>query len=212
MSNGILQRVAAVAVCVACLSACGKSPPPVPPPRLLTPQEAAQRNTVPFTRPIALDKAGTVADVVFDLPPSGPGAAPELMIGMRVRAADAKSMLEDRDPIIQDGLASKVHLERVQGNIKTAIPLTYASRDLVRTIPVESDGLVPYVTSIGPRTSMLRASGLIDENVVYGALNLASMEHAEPGRYRLSVELLADRPELRGLDIELVVGYAGTAK
>jgi hypothetical protein len=212
MSKGILQRVAAMAVCVACLSACGKSPPPAPPPRLLTPQEAVQRNTVPFTRPIALDKAGTVADVTFDLPPAGSGSIPELMVGMRIRAADAKSMLADRDRIIQGGLASRVRLERVQGPVETAIPLTYASRDLVRTVPVRSDGLIPYVTSIGPRTSLLRTVGLIDENVVYGSLNFASMAPAEPGRYRLSVELLADRPELRGLDIELVVGYAGRAK
>ncbi len=212
MSKGILQRVAALAVCVASLAACGKTPPPMSPPRLLTPQEAAQRDTVPFTRPIALDKAGTVADVTFDLPPAGPSATHEVMIGMRVRAADAKSMLADRDLIIQDALASRVQVERDQGNIKTAIPLSHASRDLVGAVPVGSDGVVPYVTSIGPRTSMLREVGLIDENVVYGSLNLVSIENAEPGRYRLSIELLADRPELHGLDIELVVGYAGKAK
>lgn len=212
MSDHVSHRAIALGLAIAVLAACSAEPPPAAPPLLLSKEAAARRSTVPFTRPIALDRAGAVADLQFELPPPGPGAVPELMVGMRVQAEQVKDMHDVQDRIIRDGLAAKVHLWRIDGSTLTAMPLTYATRDLVNRVPVGEDGSVPYVTSLGVADSMLREVGLVDEKLVYGALNIASMQHALPGPYRLSIELIADRPDLRSSDIELVVGYSRRVK
>lgn len=212
MSKGILQRVAALAVCVACLSACGKSPPPATPPRLLTQQEAAQRNTVPFTRPIALDKAGKVMDVQFDLQPSVAPAVPVLKVGIRIAANEARTLLDASDRITNGRLPARVRLERLDGPDSIRMTLVRIPGGPDTMTPLPPDGYVPNVTIGGVGGEMLREAGLHDEALLYKVLVFADAREPPAGRYRLVVELAEDRPQLRGQHAEMIIAYQTMGK
>lgn len=205
-------RSLGVAALLATLAACGPAQPPPAAPALLTKEQAAARTVVPLTRPVALDKAGRIAEVEFELPPPDQGATTTLMLGLRVQGGTAKAMLATKDLITAGDLPARLHLQRIEGAAATDVALMRTERNLRDDVPVGPDGQVPFTTTQGADSAMLIGAGLFDPDVVYGALNFAHVPNAAPGRYRLTVDLTADRPDLHGRDAELLVGYSKAVK
>jgi hypothetical protein len=55
-------------------------------------------------------------------------------------------------------------------------------------------------------------AGLHSDEMLYQVLQFAQVGWLEPGRYRLTVDLMEDRPQLEGLQAELIVGYQSLGK
>jgi hypothetical protein len=55
-------------------------------------------------------------------------------------------------------------------------------------------------------------AGLHSREMLYQVLQVADVGWLEPGRYRLIVDLMEDRPQLQGLQAELIVGYQSLGK
>jgi len=203
-------RVAVMAMGLLMLLGC-TAPPPEPAAKVLTADEAAARTVVPLTRPIALDKAGQVVDLEFELPPAEAGLAPQLLIGVRV-AGDEEAA--DKALWLLNGydLMAKVRLSRADG--ADAAPLSLTRYDAVsrKRVPLDANGLVPQAIAISPASGPLQAAGLVSPALHYGSLGLAFLPEAKPGHYRLSIELPEDRPELKNMNVELLVGYMGSSK
>jgi len=210
MPNPALSRLRVAVMAMGLLMLLGCTAPP-PEPKVLTADEAAARTVVPLTRPIALDKAGQVVDLEFELPPAGPGLAPQLLIGVRV-AGDKEAA--DKALWLLNGydLMAKVRLSRGDG--ADAAPLSLTRYDAVsrKRVPLDANGLVPQAIAISPASGPLQAAGLISPALHYGSLGLAFLPEAKSGHYRLSIELPEDRPELKNMDVELLVGYMGSSK
>ncbi|MCE4372543.1 hypothetical protein [Xanthomonas hortorum] len=202
----------ALAAAITGLAACGAAPEQATPSPAISQEAAALRTVVPLTRPVALDKAGTIADVEFDLPPPRSGASTDLLLGLRVWAKDAKSMYEIKDLINHGEFPLTLHLTRVDGAKPVQIGLTRISKDLQSRLPVASSGVVPGTTSTSVDVAMLKDAGLIDRSLVYGVLSLAQMEKAAPGKYRITVGVNTDRPELSAKNVELIVAYFNKGK
>ncbi|WP_127564938.1 hypothetical protein [Stenotrophomonas indicatrix] len=213
MPNASLPRarVPCVAMLLLALVGCTATPSE-PAPKLLTAEEAAARTVVPLTRPIALDKAGKVVDMEFDLPPAGPGTVPDLMLGLRVWGIDAKAMLAQQSRIDVRPFATLVHLQRLDGDSTVETPLNYTSRDRRTELSVGPDGAVPFTTVSSVAQGAVRSAGLVDERRVYGVVRIAEASRVESGRYRLLIELPSDRPDLQGLNVELLLGYGPRSK
>ncbi|MEA9555512.1 hypothetical protein VC273_06125 [Xanthomonas nasturtii] len=201
-----------LALAMAGLTACGAAPEQSKPAPPISREVAAKRTVVPLTRPVALDKAGMIADLEFDLPPPRPGASADLMLGLRVWAADATSMYEAKDLINGGEFPARLHLTRVDGAAPVQIALTSISKDLSRRLPVAESGEVSGTTSTSVDSAMLKDAGLLDQSSVYGVLSLAQVERTVPGRYRLVVELKDDRPDLNVKNVELIVAYFNKGK
>lgn len=204
-------RVAVMAMCLLMLLGC-TAPPPEP--KVLTADEAAARTVVPLTRPIALDKAGQVADVEFELPAAAAaeGEVPVLTVGLRVWGEDAKALIAQEDRIDATPLVTRVHLQRVGAGDVVDVPLRYTSLDRRSQHSVGPDGEVPFTTQSSLAVGALWGAGLVDSRRVYGALRIAEASGVEPGRFRLKIALPADRPDLNGLNVELLLTYALRAK
>ncbi|MEA9709935.1 hypothetical protein [Xanthomonas campestris] len=194
------------------LAACGAAPEQSKPAPPISREAATKRSVVPLTRPVALDKAGTIADLEFDVSPPRPGASSDLMLGLRVWAADATSMYEIKDSINGGEFLARLHLTRVDGAAPVQIAMTRISKDLSHRLPVAESGEVSGTTSTSVDSAMLEDAGLLDQSSVYGVLSLAQVERAAPGRYRLVVELKDDRPDLITKNVELIVAYFNKGK
>ena len=203
-------RTVALAIALLMLLGCAAQPPP-PPPKVLTAEEAAVRTVVPLTRPVALDKAGQIVDLEFELPPEGVGLVPQVFLGVRV-FGDAEAVSEAQTLLNGERFLAKVRLFRRHDGTDQELPLTrYDSVDR-RFVPLDSEGLVPETLAISPALAPLEAAGLIDSNLHYRALSLALLPEARAGMYRLTIELLEDRPDLTKMNVELLVGYMGRSK
>ncbi|WP_416055754.1 hypothetical protein [Stenotrophomonas maltophilia] len=203
-------RLAAMAFGLSMLLGC-TAEPPAPPPKLLSAEEAAVRTVVPLTRPIALDKAGQVVDLEFELPPAGEDEVPVLMVGLRVWGDDAKSALADEERLTQRDLPAQVHLYAVVPGGAVDVPLTYSQKNQRSEAKVGPDGAVPHTTAQSA-ASGLRKAGLLDGKRVYIYRNFADWRPAAAGKYRLTIKLSEERPELAGLAAELVIGYPSRPK
>lgn len=211
MSSVISVRGMCLALIITVLGGCGVTHPPAAQP-LLSAAESAARTTVPLTRPIALDKAGTLIDLAFDLPAPAPPAIAVLMLGIRIQAPDTQPLLDASDRITQCGLPARVLLERLDGDAPTRMRLVRFLGGPREFVVLPEDGYVPYVTVGGVGDGMLREAGLYDETKLYRILVFAELEHALPGRYRLTVDLAEDRAELRGQPAELIIAYRSLGK
>lgn len=203
---------AATLLAIAGLAACGREADTAKPNLEVNKENAAMRTEVPLTRPITLDKAGEVANVEFELPPPGPNASPDLMLGIRLVRPDAGSGTALSMSLVEAEIAAKVNLIRIEdGAIKT-VPLTRDAPNLRGSFQVSPDGTVPGLTMSGVDPSLLQSAGLVDAAVYYDVLQFAYAENIQPGRYRLTVELTGDHPEFRGESAELLVAYFKKAK
>lgn len=203
-------RTVALAVALLMLLGCAAQPPP-PPPKVLTAEEAAARTVVPLTRPIALDKAGQIVNLEFELPPAGADLAPAVLIGLRV-AGDEESAEKARWLLNGYDLMAKVQLFRKGSATDVRVPLKRYDVSARRVVQLDPEGLVPQTIVLSPAPWPLQDAGLVSPALHYASLGLAFVPDATPGQYRLSIDLLEDRPELKDLNAELYVAYMGRSK
>ncbi len=203
---------AATLLAIAGLAACGREADAAKPNLEVNKENAAMRTEVPLTRPITLDKAGEVANVEFELPPPGPNASPDLMLGMRLVRPDTESGTALSMRLVEAGIAAKVNLIRIEdGAIKT-VPLTRDAPNLRDSFQVAPDGAVPGLTTSGVDPSLLQGAGLVDKAHYYDVLQFAYAENIQPGHYRLTIELTGDHAEFQEETAELLVAYFKKAK
>lgn len=191
---------------------CSRSPEPSPYPPPLTKEQAAQRTVAPLTRPIALDKAGVIADVQFDLPPPGPSSSRQLMLGLRLNNPDSRALRELIRKVSPSELSAKVRLQRLNNGEAREVPLSYVPDNAAGWSAVPAEGSVAGAVSSGVDDSSLRTVGLMQDGTLYAFFYFAHLPDAGSGRYRLKLELQNPRPDLNGVQAELVVAYSYKAK
>ena len=207
-------RIGALTVAVAALAGCGDNTPatdvaPVP---VLTEAEANARTTVPLTRTVSIEHPGVIADFEFDLPPPASFAGPTLVIGIRIREATPKAIVARSSLIWREGLPARVRLQRVDGVTATNVLLRRIGTDLRTQIELDPDGFTPGVKAETVSPGLLRRVGLVKSDVIYDSLAFAHAGAPAPGRYHVRVELLEERPQLKGTQAELILGYGVRSK
>lgn len=209
-----LLQFSALTVAFAGLLGCGDraSAPDVAPVPVLTEAEANARRVVPLTRTVSLANRGVVADFEFDLPPPDPSAVPDLTIGFRLEAKDAKALRDESGLILREGLPAAIRLTRLDITPIARVPLSRDSSDRAKQLALTEDGRVPGVTATSVDNSMLRGAGLSAAGKRYQILMLAHAEDLAPGRYHVSVELLENQPSMRLIDAQLIIAYSYRAK
>ncbi len=202
-----MLRGAATLFVVAGLAACGQHAEPAKASVEGNDENPAMRTEVPLTRPIALDKAGEVVNLEFELPPPGPNASPMLMVGFRTDSRDSESDIALSSQLLQADLGAKVRLLRVtEGSIATT-PLSRPTGEPGEWTALPPDGAVRDVTVTSVDTSLLQEAGLLNSTRYETYFQFAAAEQIVPGHYRLTVELLGDHPEFERQKAELVVAY-----
>ena len=194
------------------LTGCGSSEPALPEVRVLTEAEANARTVVPLTRTVALDKPGVIADVEFDLPPPSENAAATLVLGIRIKAAEPRDLLSLSDRLRGRQLPAKVRFDRIEGDRRIPVELVRIGNDLRERIVLPDNGWVPGIFPHSIGGEMPRRVGLVREDVLYRVFAFGFAARATPGRYRLRVELLEQRSELRDVKSELIIAYGGRSK
>ncbi|WP_421569030.1 hypothetical protein [Stenotrophomonas sp. PD6] len=203
---------AACVIAIAALAGCSRGAETAQPNVEVNKENAEMRTVVPLTRPIALDKAGEVINLEFEVPPPGPNAVPYLMLGLRLARPDAASGTALSMRLVEAKMAANVQLLRVEEGAVTMVPLMRNTPDLRDRVTVPVDGSVPGLTTTSVDTSLLEDAGLLDATLFYDVLQFASAENIQPGHYRLSIELSADHPEFQRDKAELLVAYFKKAK
>jgi hypothetical protein len=198
---------AATLFVLAGLAACGREAETAKPRVEANKESAAMRTEVPLTRPIALDKAGEVVNVEFELPPPGRNASPMLMLGFRTLSQNADADIALASRVLQADLPAKVRLLRVTEDSIAAVPLSRPTGEPGEWMALPPDGAVPGVTVTSVDTSLLEEAGLLTSTLVETYFQFAAAEQIAPGHYRLTVELMSDHPEFQGQNAELVVAY-----
>lgn len=175
-------------------------------------ESAAMRTEVPLTRTIALDKAGEVVNLEFDLPPPGRNASPMLMLGFRTESPNAEAFYALSTQIFDADVAAKVSLLRVTEGAVAMVPLSRPTGEPGEWMSLPPDGTVPGVTFTSVDTTLLEEAGLLNATHFETYFKFAAAEQIVPGHYRLTIELMGDHPELEGQQAELVVAYFKRAK
>jgi len=201
----------AVAV-LSLLVGCGLSSSQPEPPKLLTRTEADARTVVPFTRGVRLDKAGRIVDVTFEAPKPESPASPTLIIGLRSEGEEPAEARAVTDRIQRDGLRARVQLERLDTSSPEPISLWKISDDGRSQVKLSTDIVGERLWGSDVAVNTLAEAGLFSQRLSYSELQWASVGLGERGRYRLRIDLLEDRPDLKGLQMELMVGFQQLGK
>jgi len=175
-------------------------------------ESSAMRTEVPLTRTIALDKAGEVVNLEFDLPPPGPNASPMLMLGFRTESLNAEAFYALSTQLFDADLAAKISLLRVTEGAVAMVPLSRPTGEPGQWMSLPPDGTVPGVTFTSVDTTLLKEAGLLNATHFETYFKFAAAEQIVPGHYRMTIELMGDHPELAGQKAELVVAYFKRAK
>lgn len=85
---------------------------------------AAMRTVVPLTHPVALDKAGTIADLEFEPPPSGLVVSSLLKVAIRLPADEGAALLAPSDQLVTVGLAARVTLHNLAAGSRHRYPFS----------------------------------------------------------------------------------------
>jgi hypothetical protein len=196
----------------ASLAGCGRTEQPVQTEPQASKENAAMRSEAPLIRPVVLDKAGEVVNLEFELPPPIENASSTLLLGLRVVAPDAETGIRRSSEIIRSQLPARARLLRIEEGSITQVPLFRNTPDLKDRVAVGVDGLIPGVTSSDVERTQLIATGLTNEALFYDVMLLAGVQDAQPGHYRLTVELQGDHPQLGPEPVELLIAYMGKGK
>lgn len=205
-------RVLCASAVLVLLAGCGLFSPPPEPPKLLTRAEADARSVVPFTRGVRLDKAGRIVDVTFDAPKPELAASPTLIIGLRSEGKEPAEAQAVTTAIQRDGLKARVVLERLDTASPEPISLWRISDDGRSQVKLSTDIVGERLWGADVAVSTLAEAGLYSQQLSYGELQWASAGLGERGRYRLRIDLLEDRPDLKGLQVDVMVGYQQRGK
>lgn len=204
-------RAVVASVVVALLVGCGSTSSPEAP-KLLTRAEADARTVVPFTRGMRLDKAGRIVDVTFEASKPEPPASPTLIIGLRSEGEELAEVRAVTDRIQRDGLKARVQLERLDTSSPEPIPLWRVSDDGRSQVKLSTDIVGERLWGSDVAVNTLAEAGLFSQRLSYSELQWASVGLGERGRYRLRIDLLENRPDLEGLQMDLMVGYQQLGK
>lgn len=207
-----LRRGLVVLAVLGALAACRASPAPEVAPPLLTRAQAEARTVVPFTRAVQLQKAGRIAEVTFDLPAAQKPAIPILNMGLRLQDTDGRSLLDAWEKIRLGRPPTRLRLERIDGGAPGPVQLWQSTPDGRDSQRIPEDEIVRYLSDTSLDEGALIEAGLHSREMLYQVLQVADVGWLEPGRYRLTVDLMEDRPQLEGLHAELIVGYQSLGK
>lgn len=207
-----LRRGLVVLAVLGALAACRASPAPEVAPSLLTRAQAEARTVVPLTRAVQLQKAGRIAEVTFDLPAAQKPAIPILNIGLRLQDTDGRSLLDVWEKIRLGKPPTRLRLERIDGGAPGPVQLWQSTPDGRDSQRIPEDEVVRYLADTSLDDNALIEAGLHSDEMLYQVLQFAQVGWLEPGRYRLTVDLMEDRPQLEGLQAELIVGYQSLGK
>lgn len=169
----------------------------------------------PLVRPFPLVAMATPMVVDFTLPPPGGSGSSTVFLGIRVRGEDGLKSLDAAREVRNVGLPAQLKLERLDGQQATMVPL-------VRVVSVA--GSPTRIEPIGPTGHVagswlenvdhqsLQSAGLQPAGTHYTQVALAWAQGQAPGRYRLSIQLLAPDGRLSSTPAELLVAYVNKSK
>ncbi|WP_369039559.1 hypothetical protein [Stenotrophomonas maltophilia] len=177
--------------------------------------QAAREDLVPLVRPMPTEPADAPLVVEFDLEPPPRNASPTLFIGIRVNATADEQAAAALRSAGRDGLQAEVAMKRLQANGAAGVPLKQLEMlpgGGGSYVPLPADGRVSggWVDDADPLS--LEAAGLEIRGDRYAQLALAAARDLPPGRYQVSVRLLAPLPELQPYRPELLVAYSRRPK
>ncbi len=176
---------------------------------------AARLDRAPLVRPFPLVAMDNPMVVEFTLPPPGRSGSSTLFLGIRVRGEDGLKSLDAASEVRDLGLPAQLKLERLDGQQATMVPL-------VRVVSVA--GSPTRIEPIGPTGHVaggwlenvdhqsLQSAGLQPAGTHYTQVALAWAQGQAPGRYRLSIQLLAPDGRLSSTPAELLVAYVNKSK
>ena len=208
--RAVLAVVASAAL--ALLVGCGSDSPPADVPKLLTRAEAEARTVVPFTRGVRLDKAGRIVDVTFEAPAVVDPQMSWLKLGLRMQGAEQKAVSEAAERLRRAEFQTRIHLERVDMAKPSPIPLSRSSDDGRGWQKLPQDGRVERLFQDSVDAYPLVQAGLQSEDMFYEVLQIADAGLIDPGRYRVTVDIVEDRPEFEGMQVEFIAAYYSLGK
>jgi len=153
--------------------------------------------------------------VEFTLPPPGKNSSPTLFLGIRVSGEDGLKSLNAGREVRNLGLPTEVTLERLEARQRIPVPLVRvesAAGTPARTEPIGPAGRVAggWLDDVDHRS--LQSAGLEAPGSHYTQLALAWAQELQPGRYRLSIQILEPDDRLAPTQAELLVAYVNKSK
>jgi len=204
-------RAVVASVLLALLVGCGSTSSPEAP-KLLTRAEADARAVVPFTRGVRLDKAGRIVDVTFEAPAAVDPQMSWLKLGLRMQGSEQKAVSEAAERLRRAEFQTRIHLERVDMAKPSPIPLSRSSDDGRGWQKLPQDGRVERLFQDSVDAYPLVQAGLQSEDMFYEVLQIADAGLIDPGRYRVTVDIVEDRPEFEGMQVEFIAAYYSLGK
>lgn len=177
--------------------------------------QAAREDMVPLVRPMPTDPTDAPLVVEFDLEPPPRNASPTLFIGIRVNATADEQAATALNSAGRHGLQAEVIMRRLQASGAAGVPLNQVEMlpgGGGRFVPLAADGRVSGGWVAEADTLSLEAAGHETRGDQYAQLALAAVSDLPPGRYQVSVRLLAPLPELQHHRPELLVAYSRRPK
>lgn len=177
--------------------------------------QAAREDLVPLVRPLPTEPADAPLVVEFDLEPPPCTASPTLFIGIRVNRTLDEQAATALSSAGRNGLQAAVVMKRLQAYGAAGVPLKQVEMlpgGGGSYVPVSADGRVYGGWVADADTLSLEAAGLETRGEQYAQLALAAARDLSPGRYQVSVRLLAPLPELQPYRPELLVAYSRRPK
>ncbi|MEN5286593.1 hypothetical protein ABE494_11710 [Stenotrophomonas lactitubi] len=204
-------RAVVASVVLVLLVGCGSTSSPEAP-KLLTRAEADARTVVPFTRGVRLEKAGRIVDVTFEAPAAVDPQMSWLKLGLRMQGAEQKAVSEAAERLRRAEFQTRIHLERVDMAKPSPIPLSRSSDDGRGWQKLPQDGRVERLFQDSVDAYPLEQAGLHSQDMFYEVLQIADAGLIDPGRYRVTVDIVEDRPEFEGMQVEFIAAYYSLGK
>lgn len=208
----LTMRAILASAAIALIVGCGSASPPAEAPKPLTRAEADARNMVPFTRGVRLDKAGRIVDVTFDAPAVVDPQMSWLKLGLRLHGAEQKPVSQATENLRQGVLQARIVLQRLDGSGAKIIPLSRPSSGGRSMQVLPEGGYVERLSPGGVDSYPLEQAGLKSKDVFYLVLQIADAGLIDAGRYRVTLDLLEDRPDLEDVQPEFIAAYYSLGK
>ena len=92
------------------------------------------------------------------------------------------------------------------------MPLSRSSDDGRGWQKLPHDGRVERLFQYSVDTYPLEQAGLLSQDMFYEVLQIADAGLIDPGRYRVTVDVVEDRPEFEGMQAEFIAAYYSRGK
>jgi hypothetical protein len=153
--------------------------------------------------------------VEFTLPPPGKSSSPTLFLGIRVSGEDGLQSLSAGREVRSRGLPAEVKLERLEAQKRIPVPLVRlesVAGTPARIEPIGPAGRVAGGWLDDVDHQSLQSAGLETTDSHHTQLALAWAQEQQPGRYRLSIQILKPDDRLASTQAELLVAYVNKSK